>query len=278
MFRKVLIANRGAIACRVLRTLRRMGIASVAVYSEADRHAAHVEQADEAYLLGPAQAAQSYLLGDKIIAIALECGAEAIHPGYGFLSENADFAEACSVAGIKFIGPSPEQMRAFGLKHRARELAVRANVPLLPGTALLSGVLEALSEANRIGYPVMLKSTAGGGGIGMRLCRDANELQENYASVERLSLANFKDGGLFLEKYVERARHVEVQIFGDGAGNVTSWDTHGFGCAICVDVARESMQLYNSGADPMSIRAAIEKKWTPGNAAGKTPTPFPPKK
>ncbi len=220
MFRKVLIANRGAIACRVLRTLRRMGIASVAVYSEADRHAAHVEQADEAYLLGPAQAAQSYLLGDKIIAIALECGAEAIHPGYGFLSENADFAEACSVAGIKFIGPSAEQMRAFGLKHRARELAVSANVPLLPGTALLSGVLEALSEANRIGYPVMLKSTAGGGGIGMRLCRDANELQEYYASVERLSLANFKDGGLFLEKYVERARHVEVQIFGDGAGNV----------------------------------------------------------
>ncbi|MCX6613159.1 MAG: 5-oxoprolinase/urea amidolyase family protein [Acidobacteria bacterium] len=220
MFRKVLIANRGAIACRILRTLRKMGIASVAVYSEADRHAAHVEEADEAYLLGPAPAAQSYLLGDKIIAIAKETGAEAIHPGYGFLSENASFADQCAAAGIKFIGPTGDQMRAFGLKHRARELAVAANVPLLPGTPLLSGVEESLTEASRIGYPVMLKSTAGGGGIGMRLCRSAEELSENYLSVERLSLANFKDAGLYLEKYVERARHIEVQIFGNGKGQV----------------------------------------------------------
>lgn len=220
MFRKVLIANRGAIACRILRTLKRMGIASVAVYSEADRHAPHVEQADEAYLLGPAPAAQSYLQAERIIAIARECGAEAIHPGYGFLSENAAFADACAAAGIKFVGPTGEQMRAFGLKHRARELAVAAHVPLLPGTALLSGVAEAQAEAERIGYPVMLKSTAGGGGIGMRLCRTAAELAEHYASVERLSLANFKDGGLYLEKYVEKARHIEVQIFGDGRGDV----------------------------------------------------------
>ena len=220
MFHKVLIANRGAIACRVLRTLRKMGIASVAVYSEADRHAAHVEEADEAYLLGPAPAAQSYLLGDKIIAIAKETGAEAIHPGYGFLSENASFADQCAAAGIKFIGPTGDQMRAFGLKHRARELAVAANVPLLPGTPLLSGVEESLTEASRIGYPVMLKSTAGGGGIGMRLCRSAEELSESYLSVERLSLANFKDAGLYLEKYVERARHIEVQIFGNGKGQV----------------------------------------------------------
>jgi urea carboxylase len=220
MFRKVLIANRGAIACRILRTLHRLDIASVAVYSEADRHAAHVEQAGEAYLLGPSPAAQSYLLGDKIIAIAKECGAEAIHPGYGFLSENAAFADQCAAAGIKFIGPAGEQMRAFGLKHRARELAVAANVPLLPGTGLLSGATEALVEADRIGYPVMLKSTAGGGGIGMRLCRNAEELNDNYASVERLSLANFKDAGLYIEKYVERARHIEVQIFGNGKGEV----------------------------------------------------------
>jgi urea carboxylase len=220
MFRKVLIANRGAIACRILRTLHRMGIASVAVYSEADRHAAHVEQAHESFLLGPAPAAQSYLLGDKIIAIAKECGAEAIHPGYGFLSENAAFADACAAAGIKFIGPTGDQMRAFGLKHRARELAVAANVPLLPGTGLLAGPDEAVREAERIGYPVMLKSTAGGGGIGMRLCRTADELRDNYASVERLSLANFKDAGLYLEKYVERARHIEVQIFGNGKGEV----------------------------------------------------------
>lgn len=220
MFRKVLIANRGAIACRILRTLHRLNIASVAVYSEADRHAAHVEQAQESFLLGPAAASQSYLLGDKIIEIAKQCGAEAIHPGYGFLSENAAFADACAAAGIKFIGPTGEQMRAFGLKHRARELAVQANVPLLPGTALLSGVAEAITEAARIGFPVMLKSTAGGGGIGMRLCRNAAELEENYASVERLSLANFKDAGLYLEKYVERARHIEVQIFGNGQGQV----------------------------------------------------------
>jgi urea carboxylase len=220
MFRKVLIANRGAIACRIIRTLKRMGIASVAVYSEADRHAPHVEQADEAYELGPAPAAQSYLLGDKIIALAKQCGAEAIHPGYGFLSENAAFADACAAAGLKFIGPTGEQMRAFGLKHRARELAVAAGVPLLPGTGLLQGVAEAQTEAARIGYPVMLKSTAGGGGIGMRLCWNAEELAEHYASVERLSLANFKDAGLYLEKYVERARHIEVQIFGNGQGEV----------------------------------------------------------
>jgi urea carboxylase len=220
MFRKVLIANRGAIACRILRTLHRLNIASVAVYSEADRHAAHVEQAHEAYLLGPAPAAQSYLLGDKIIEIAKQCGAEAIHPGYGFLSENATFADQCAAAGIQFIGPTGDQMRAFGLKHRARELAIAANVPLLPGTPLLSGVAEAITEAARIGYPVMLKSTAGGGGIGMRLCRTEAELADNYASVERLSLANFKDAGLYLEKYVERARHIEVQIFGNGKGQV----------------------------------------------------------
>jgi urea carboxylase len=220
MFRKVLIANRGAIACRILRTLHRMGIASVAVYSEADRHAAHVEQADEAFLLGPAPPAQSYLLGDKIIALAKECGAEAIHPGYGFLSENAAFADACAAAGIKFIGPTGDQMRSFGLKHRARELAIAANVPLLPGTGLLADAQDAVAQAARIGYPVMLKSTAGGGGIGMRLCRTDQELSENYASVERLSLANFKDAGLYLEKYVERARHIEVQIFGNGQGEV----------------------------------------------------------
>lgn len=220
MFSKVLVANRGAIACRILRTLKKMGIAGVAVYSEADRHAAHVEQAEEAFLLGPAPAAQSYLQAERILAIARECGAEAIHPGYGFLSENAGFADACTAAGIQFIGPTGEQMRAFGLKHRARELAVGAGVPLLPGTGLLEGVSEARREAERIGYPVMLKSTAGGGGIGMRLCRTEEELTGHYASVERLSLANFKDGGLYLEKYVEKARHIEVQIFGDGRGNV----------------------------------------------------------
>ena len=169
MFRKVLIANRGAIACRIIRTLKALGVQSVAVYSEADAQARHVREADEAYLLGPAPAAESYLKADRILQIARDCGAEAIHPGYGFLSENPGFAQACEDAGIAFIGPTPEQMRAFGLKHTARDLAEQRGVPLLPGTGLLADAAQARAEALRIGYPVMLKSTAGGGGIGMRL-------------------------------------------------------------------------------------------------------------
>lgn len=220
MFKKVLIANRGEIACRVIRTLKKMGIGSVAVYSEADAASLHVRLADEAVLIGPPPAAQSYLVVEKILAVAKQVGAEAIHPGYGFLSENADFAEACAQAGIAFIGPTPDQMRAFGLKHTARELAERNNVPLLPGSGLLADSGHALAEAARIGYPVMLKSTAGGGGIGMRLCWSADELIEAFAAVQRLATANFKDAGVFLEKYVEQARHIEVQIFGDGRGNV----------------------------------------------------------
>ena len=220
MFTKVLIANRGAIACRIIRTLKALGVQSVAVYSEADAQARHVREADEAYCVGPAPAAESYLRADRILAIARECGAQAIHPGYGFLSENPAFAEACEAAGIAFIGPSAEQMRAFGLKHTARELAERAGVPLLPGSGLLANVAQARQEAERIGYPVMLKSTAGGGGIGMRLVRDAAELEDAFASVTRLASANFKDAGLFLEKFVEQARHIEVQVFGDGAGTV----------------------------------------------------------
>jgi urea carboxylase len=220
MFRKVLIANRGAIACRVSRTLDRMGIGSVAVYSEADRHSLHVARAGEAVLLGPAPAAQSYLDVDKVIEAAKRTGAEAIHPGYGFLSENAGFAQACETAGIAFIGPTPTQMRAFGLKHTAREIAGANGVPLLPGTALLHDAEHAVLKGKRIGLPVMLKSTAGGGGIGMRLCHDISEVAEAYASVERTSKASFKDGGIYLEKFVSRARHIEVQIFGDGHGEV----------------------------------------------------------
>ncbi|BCB25283.1 urea carboxylase [Sulfurimicrobium lacus] len=222
MFEKVLIANRGAIACRIIRTLKKMGVKSVAVYSEADAHSLHVTQADEAVCIGPAPAAESYLRGDKILEVAQQTGAQAIHPGYGFLSENADFAAACARAGIAFIGPSPEQMLAFGLKHTARELAERNRVPLLPGSGLLSDAGHAQAEAARIGFPVMLKSTAGGGGIGMRLIWSADELVEAYASVERLAKANFKDAGIYLEKYVEEARHIEVQIFGDGKGKVVA--------------------------------------------------------
>ncbi|MDA8365178.1 MAG: urea carboxylase [Gammaproteobacteria bacterium] len=220
MFKKILIANRGEIACRVIRTLRKLGIGAVAVHSEADRASAHVALADESVCIGPAPAAQSYLSGERIIAAARDTGSEAIHPGYGFLSENADFADACARAGIVFIGPRPDQMRAFGMKHSARDLALAHAVPLLPGSGLLCDAGSAVVEAARIGYPVMLKSTAGGGGIGMRLCRKADALEEAFASVKRLATANFGDGGVFLEKYVEQARHIEVQIFGDGRGRV----------------------------------------------------------
>lgn len=222
MFKKVLIANRGAIACRIIRTLRTMGVKSVAVYSEADRHSLHVRLADEAVEIGPAPAAQSYLRAEKILEAAQATGAQAIHPGYGFLSENPGFAEDCAAAGIAFIGPSPDQMRAFGLKHTARDLAEENRVPLLPGSGLLSDAGHAQAEAARIGYPVMLKSTAGGGGIGMRLIWSADELVEAFQSVERLARANFKEAGIFLEKYVEHARHIEVQIFGDGKGHVVA--------------------------------------------------------
>ncbi|MGC9457729.1 MAG: urea carboxylase [Halothiobacillaceae bacterium] len=220
MLTKVLIANRGVIACRIIRTLRKLGIHSVAVYSDQDRHALHVRQADQAICLGAGSAAQTYLDADRILDLAAEHGVDGIHPGYGFLSERAEFAQACAARGIAFIGPTPDQMRDFGLKHTARHLAAEAGVPMLPGTDLLADLEEALGEADRIGYPVMLKSTAGGGGIGMRLCTDANELQEAFVSVQRLSRSNFSDGGLFLEKFVRHARHIEVQLFGDGHGGV----------------------------------------------------------
>ncbi len=222
MFTKVLIANRGAIACRVIRTLRKMGVKSVAVYSDADKHSLHVQQADEAVHIGAAPAAQSYLDGDKIIAVARSVGAQAIHPGYGFLSENPGFSDACAAAGVIFIGPTGDQMRMFGLKHAARAIARQHNVPLLPGSELLRDEEHARTEAARIGYPVMLKSTAGGGGIGMSLIRKPAELSAAFAAVGRLAKNNFKEGGIFLEKFVEHARHVEVQIFGDGKGHVVS--------------------------------------------------------
>src|SRR6202051_1744744 len=220
MFNKVLIANRGAIACRIIRTLKRLGVGAVAVYSDADRNSLHVAQADQSAGLGPGPAAETYLRQDKLLAAARAAGAEAIHPGYGFLSENADFAAACQAAGIVFIGPTPAQMRDFGLKHLARDLAGRNGLPLLPGSGLLTSLDEARVEAARIGYPVMLKSTAGGGGIGMQLVRQEPELAEAFHAVERIANKNFSRGGVFLERYIERRRHTRDQCFGDGAGRV----------------------------------------------------------
>ncbi|WP_313698782.1 urea carboxylase [Pantoea sp.] len=220
MFDTLLIANRGAIACRILRTLRAMQMKGVAVYSEADLSSLHIREADVALSLGEGPAAQTYLVTEKIIAAALQSGAKAIHPGYGFLSENAAFAEACEAAGLIFVGPTPQQLRTFGLKHTARSLAKAEGVPLLEGSELLADLSEAHRAAERVGYPVMLKSTAGGGGIGMRVCRDAQALSDAFETVQRLGQNNFSDAGVFLEKYIERARHLEVQIFGDGKGEV----------------------------------------------------------
>ena len=220
MFHTVLIANRGEIACRAIRTLKRLGIRSVAVYSAADKNARHVKEADIAIALGGEKASDSYLRIDKILAAARESAAQAIWPGYGFLSESLPFAQACEEAGIVFVGPTAQQIGEFGLKHRARELAASAGVPMTPGTALLASLEEALSAAEQIGYPVMLKSTAGGGGIGLTRCADARALRDAWEGVRRLGEQFFSDAGVFLERYIDRARHIEVQIFGDGHGKV----------------------------------------------------------
>jgi urea carboxylase len=220
MFRKILVANRGEIACRIIRTLRRLGIGAVAIYSDADRYAPHVRMADEAVGIGQAPAVQSYLSAARVLDAARRTGAEAIHPGYGFLSENADFAEACAGSGISFIGPSPAQIRIFGLKHTARDAARDAGLGLLPGSGVLESAAHAAREASVIGYPVMLKSTAGGGGIGMQICRGEADLSEAFERTSGLAGRNFGNAGVYVEAWVEQARHVEVQIFGDGKGRV----------------------------------------------------------
>lgn len=220
MLKTVLIANRGEIAVRIAKTLKKMGIESVAVYSDADRNSAHVTACDKAICLGGNTAAESYLKSDLILAAAKATGAQAIIPGYGFLSENAKFCEQCEAEGIAFCGPTPAQIREFGLKHTSREIAEKAGVPLTPGTGLLDSVDEAVESAAQLGYPVMLKSTAGGGGIGLTRCNNEAELIAAYETVKRFGQNFFSDSGVFLERFVDNARHVEVQIFGDGMGNV----------------------------------------------------------
>lgn len=222
MFSKVLIANRGEIAVRICRTLDALGVASVAVYADPDRDSLHVEAAGEAVALGAGTVAETYLDVGKIVAAVAATGAEAVHPGYGFLSENADFAEVLAGEGVAFIGPRPEHLRQFGLKHEARALAARTGVPLLPGSGVLKGVEDALATATTIGYPVMLKSSAGGGGIGMHRCDDAPTLKSRFEAVERLASAQFGDPRLFVERCVTEPRHVEVQAFGDGRGEVVT--------------------------------------------------------
>ncbi len=219
-FTTLLVANRGEIARRIIRTVRRLGIRAVAVYSEADAGTPHTLEADEAVSIGAAAPTESYLDGDKIIAVAKQCGADAIHPGYGFLSENADFARKCAANGITFVGPTPENMIEFGLKHQARELAAKLGVPLLPGSSLLNSISEAIEAADAIGYPVMLKATGGGGGIGIGRCDDADSLRQHFERVRSLGHNFFANSSVFLEKFIAHGRHIEVQIFGDAAGTV----------------------------------------------------------
>ena len=221
MFRKILIANRGEIALRIICACKDMGIRTVAVYSEADRHSLHVRFADEAVCIGPAKSSLSYLDITKIISAAEITNADAIHPGYGFLSENAEFAEVCELSGLKFIGPKPDVIREMGLKQRARAIMKSAGVPILPGSlGVLASVEEAFSLAREIGFPVMLKAAAGGGGRGMRIVRVESELAGMLAQAQAEAAAAFSCGDVYMEKLVEAPRHIEFQILGDEHGNV----------------------------------------------------------
>src|SRR5690348_17425341 len=221
VFRKILIANRGEIACRVIRTARRLGITTIAVFSDADRDALHVRLADEAQRIGPPAASESYLNGEAIIAAARRAGAQAIHPGYGFLSENESFAAACERAGLVFIGPSPQAIAAMGDKAAAKRLMEKAGVPLVPGYHGESQDAALLArEAARIGYPVLIKPSAGGGGKGMRVVNAAKEFAAALEGARREAKASFGDERVLVERYLEGPRHIEMQVFGDSQGNV----------------------------------------------------------
>jgi acetyl-CoA carboxylase biotin carboxylase subunit len=220
MFKRILIANRGEIACRVIRACREMKIATVAVYSDADADALHVRMADEAYNIGPPPSNESYLRGEKIIEVAKRAGAEAIHPGYGFLSENAKFVRQVTDAGIVFIGPPPEAMESMGGKISARKIAIDAGVPVVPGTTEpLISYDQARATAASFGYPVMLKASAGGGGKGMRLVSDESELRSALDAAQSEAKASFGDDAVYIEKAVQRPRHIEIQVFSDTRGN-----------------------------------------------------------
>jgi len=220
VFQRILIANRGEIACRIIETCRRLGIATVAVYSEADSRARHVRMADACLPIGPAPAAGSYLNGERIVQAALDAGAEAVHPGYGFLAENASFAAAVRAAGLVFIGPDTDTIRSMGSKRAAKEIMDAAGVPVIPGVAGIDGVGELRARAQALGLPVLLKPSAGGGGKGMRVVRELAQLEEAWTAAKREALAAFGDDEIILEKFIERPRHVEVQIFGDRHGNL----------------------------------------------------------
>lgn len=249
MFSKILIANRGEIAVRIIRACKEMGIATVAVYSEADEHALHVALADESYCIGPAEALDSYLSEEKIVSTAMLAGAQAIHPGYGFLSENAHFARLCRKNGIVFIGPDPESMERLSDKAILKEEISKTGLHVIPGTKALASVHEAELAAEKIGYPVMLKACSGGGGRGIRLIRNAEELEEAWMQATTEAISSFGDGSLYLEKYIFPARHVELQMMADEAGN-----------AVCLGERDCSMQLRNQKLIEESPSPAVDEK------------------
>jgi acetyl-CoA carboxylase biotin carboxylase subunit len=254
MFKKILIANRGEIAVRVMRACREMGIASVAVYSDVDRAALHVRRADEAYTIGPAAASESYLNIPKIIDVAKRCGAEAIHPGYGFLSERAAFARACRDAGFVFIGPTAESMELMGSKTRARQAMQKAGIPFVPGSpGGLASIDEAKQVAATIGYPIMIKAAAGGGGKGMRLVRSAAELRSAFEGASSEALRAFGDGEVYIEKLIEDPRHIEIQILADQHG-----DCIHFGEREC-SVQRRHQKVVEEAPSPL-VDAAMRER------------------
>lgn len=257
MFEKVLVANRGEIALRVIRACREMGIYTVAVYSEADRESLHVKLADEAYCIGPAAARDSYLNIANIMSVATLTEADAIHPGYGFLAENSDFAEMCAACRITFIGPSPEAISKMGDKATARETMRQAGVPVVPGTnGLVHDEGEALETAEQIGYPVVVKATAGGGGKGIRVVRDKSELKQALETAKQEAAANFGNAGVYIEKYLENPRHIEVQILGDRYGSIVH-----LGERDC-SVQRRMQKLIEEAPSPAvtpSLRTAMGK-------------------
>ena len=252
-FRKLLIANRGEIAVRVIRACHELGIRTVAVYSEADRDALHVRYAHEAYLIGPPPASESYLRIDKILGVATRSGAEAIHPGYGFLSENHEFARACRDAGVVFVGPPPEAMEAMGDKVRSRELMTNAGVAVVPGSPPLTDVKDAIAHAGRIGFPVLLKASAGGGGKGMRVVRSPAEMTSLFAQAQGEARSSFGDETVFLEKYVDRPRHIEVQVLADSHGNCVH-----FGEREC-SIQRRHQKLIEESPSPVVDAGARAK-------------------
>jgi acetyl-CoA carboxylase biotin carboxylase subunit len=265
MFKKILIANRGEIALRIIRTCKEMGIPTVAVYSTADKESLHVRFADEAVCIGPPSSAQSYLSIPKIMAAVEITNADAVHPGYGFLAENADFAEVCQEYGIKFIGPTPEMIRKMGDKITAKETMIKAGVPVVPGSeGLLKDIKSGKKIAKDIGYPVILKATAGGGGKGMRVVWNDDEFEEQWTTARREAKASFGNDGIYVEKFIEEPRHIEIQIIGDQQGNVAHLSERD--CSI----QRRHQKLVEESPSPFMTDELREKMGDAAILAGKS--------